>query len=140
MDKAVIRYYRHLLKTGFPYSGALEHASIVVEDVGQKVLDCGSIGNYMQLYVRVVDTRIEEIAYLCSCAPTANVAVEMLCALVEGMPLEEAAGVSEQVFDRLLGSEDEELRIKARGLLALLNEGVARYRTRQRGDCANSDG
>ena len=39
------------------------------------------------LYPVVDDDRINDIKYLCSCEPTANVAVEVLCTLVKGKTL-----------------------------------------------------
>ena len=59
----------------------------------------------------------------------ANVAVEVLCTLVKGKTLDEAAGLTERAFYQFLDCEDEELRMKVRGLLELLNEGIARYHT-----------
>jgi NifU-like protein involved in Fe-S cluster formation len=129
MEEAVIKYFRELLKGDFPYAGLFENASILVETVGEKMIDCGNTGNYMQLYIHVVDRRIDDIKYLCSCEPTANVAVEVLCTLTKGKTLEEAAGLTEQAFYHFLGSEGEELQKKVRGVLELLNEGITRYNT-----------
>lgn len=127
MDEAVIKFYRQLLKEDFPNSGALEHPSIFVEAIGQKMIDCGNTGNYMQLYLQVADSCITDIHYLCSCEPVANVAVEVLCDLVKGKNLNEAASLSEELFYQMLGSQEEEYRKKVQGLLELLNEGIARY-------------
>ena len=126
MNEAVIKYYRVLLKEDFPNSGALENPSVFVEAVGEHMIDCGNTGNYMQLYLQVVDRRIADIKYLCSCEPVANVAVEVLCTLVKGKTLDEIAGLTEEHFYQFLGSRDEDLRKKIRGLLELLNEGIAR--------------
>ena len=127
MEEAVIKYFRELLKSDFPHAGSFENASIFVETVGERMIDCGNTGNYMQLYIRIADRRIDDIKYLCSCEPTANVAVEVLCTLVKGKTIEEAAGITEQAFYRFLGIEGEELRKKVRGVLELLNEGITRY-------------
>ena len=89
MDEAVIKYYRRLLKEEFPNSGAMERPFIFVEAVGEHMINCGNTGNYMQLYLRVIDHRIDDIKYLCSCEPVANVAVEVLCTLVKGKALDE---------------------------------------------------
>jgi NifU-like protein involved in Fe-S cluster formation len=128
MDQAVIKYYRQLLKTDFVHSGSIENASIFIEAVGEKMIHCGNTGNYMQLHLNVAGERIEDIKYLCSCEPTANVAVEILCELVKGKTLEEAACISEDSFYQFLGSKGEELQIKVRGIIELLNEGIAGYR------------
>ena len=88
----------------------LKHPSIFVEAIGEKMINCGNTGNYMQLYLQVADRRIADIKYLCSCEPVANVAVEVLCTLVKGKTLDEAAGLTEEPFYQFLGCEDEELR------------------------------
>ena len=102
MDEAVIKYYRNLLKADFPNSCELEKPSIFIEAVGEKLINCGNTGNYMQLYIRVIDDRIAEIKYLCSCEPTANVAVEVLCNLVKGKSIRRSIRISEQFFIILL--------------------------------------
>jgi NifU-like protein involved in Fe-S cluster formation len=131
MEEPVIKYFRKLLKEDFPCAGSFENASIFVELIGEKMINCGNTGNYMQLYIQVADRRIDDIRYLCSCEPTANVAVEVLCTLVKGKSLEEATALSEEAFYQLLGCGGEELQIKVRGLLELLNEGITRYKTQQ---------
>ena len=129
MDEAVIKFYRKLLKIGFEHFGSFENASIFLDSVGEKVLICGSTNDLMQLYINVVNNRIENIKYMCVCDPTANVAVEILCTLVKGKTLDEAAGLAEQAFYQFLGSGGEELKKKARGLLELLKLGIVRYQT-----------
>jgi NifU-like protein involved in Fe-S cluster formation len=96
------------------------------------VLICGSTGDFMQLYINVVKNRIDDMKYMCQCDPTANVAVEILCALLKGKTLEEAAALKEEAFFQFLGSNGEELQKKAKGLLELLNKGIARYRSTAR--------
>jgi NifU-like protein involved in Fe-S cluster formation len=130
MDEAVIQYYRRLLKEDFPNSGALEHPTVFIEAVGEKLINCGNTGNYMQLYLQVTSDRITVIRYLCSCEPVANVAVEVLCVLAKGKTLDEVASLTEELFYQILGSRDEKLCQKVRGLLGLLNEGLAGYRNR----------
>jgi NifU-like protein involved in Fe-S cluster formation len=127
MDEAIIKYYRRLLKEDFPNAGALDAPSVFAEAIGQKMIDCGNTGNYMQLYLQVADRRITAITYLCACEPVTNVAVEVLCTLLKGKTLEEVAALTEEPFYHCLGARDEALRKKVRGLLALLNEGIAHY-------------
>ena len=127
MDEAVIQYYRRLLKEDFPHAGEIKAASIFVEAIGERMIHCGNTGNYMQLYLRVTDCRIADIKYLCACEPVANVAVEVLCTLVKGKTLDEATGLTEDAFYQFLGCRSDDLRQKVRGLLELLNEGIARY-------------
>jgi NifU-like protein involved in Fe-S cluster formation len=125
MDEAVLKYYRRLLKENFPNAGELDHPSVFVEAIGEEMINCGD-GNYMQLYLQVADRRITDIKYLCACEPVANVAVEVLCALVKGKTLDETAGLTEEPFYQFLGCRDEEFRKKVVDLLELLNEGIAR--------------
>lgn len=127
MDKAVINFYRTLLSEDFPNAGELKGASVFVEAIGQHMIDCGNTGNYMQLYFNVRGGRITDIKYLCSCEPVANVAVEALCGIVRGKTLEEAKALDEEPFFNILGSRDNELLKKIRGLLELLNEGIESY-------------
>lgn len=129
MDEAVIKYYRRLLKEDFPNAGELDHPSIFVEAVGERLINCGNTGNYMQLYLQVAGRRIVDIKYLCSCEPVANVAVEVLCTLVKGKTLDEAIVITEEPFYQFLGNRDEQLCKKVQGLLRLLNKGIASYHT-----------
>ncbi len=129
MDEAVIKVYRRLLRTGFEHAGSLEDPTLFLDSVSEQIVHCGNIGNYMQLYINVVNNIIDDIKYICSCDPPANVAVEILCALTKGKTLEEAASVREEAFTRFLGSESEALRKRAEGLLELLNKGLSRYKT-----------
>lgn len=132
MDEAVIQYYRKLLKTGFENAGSFENASIFLEAAGEEMINCGNTGNFMELYINVAGDSISDIKYLCSCEPAANVAVEILCALVKGKTLNEACAVTEHLFYPILGSDNEEFREKVQGLLELLNEGIMRYKAQSR--------
>jgi NifU-like protein involved in Fe-S cluster formation len=129
MDEKVIKYYRRLLKEDFPHAGEIELPTIFVEAIGERMIHCGNTGNFMQIYLQVADGRIADIKYLCACEPVANVAVEVLCTLVKGKTLDEAASLTEEPFYRFLESRDEELHKKVRGLLELLNEGIAHHQT-----------
>jgi NifU-like protein involved in Fe-S cluster formation len=127
MEEAITKYYRQLLRKDFENAGSIENASISIETVGEQMIHCGNTGSYMRLYLMVNEKWICDIKYQCSCEPTANVAVEILCNLVKGKTLDEAVAVSEQAFYQFLGCQGEELQIKIRGLLELLNEGIASY-------------
>jgi len=131
MDEAVIKYYRRLLNTRFEHAGSLENASIFLDAGGEKVLLCGNAGDFLELYINVVDDVIDDIKYLCFCDPTANVAVEILCTLLKGKTIGEAAKVTEQSFHQFIGTVGEELGKKAKGLLELFNRGITRYRAEQ---------
>ncbi len=128
MDEAVIKYYRRLMNSDFEHFGAMDDPSIFVESAGNRLSLCGIDGGFMEIYASVVDDVIEDIKYKCSCDPTANVAVELLCILMKGKTLDEAAAVTDQSFCDLLGSDAEDLRARSRGLLDLLARGIERYR------------
>ncbi len=130
MDEAVIKYYRNLLRTRFEHAGIIENPSVFIDTVGTKVLLCGNTGDFMELYVNIVDNTIPEIKYNCCCDPTANVAVEILCILTRGKTLEEVAAITEQDFAQYLGSLGEDFLKKAHGLVELLNLGIKRYKER----------
>lgn len=131
MDEAVIKYYRQLLRTGFEHAGSLENPSIFLDSVGERIPICvTSIRNYLHLYVNIRDGVIEDIKYLCTCDPTANVVAEMLCTLVKGKTLAEVATITENSFSQTLGSKGEEFLKKARGIIELLNRGLTRYKAK----------
>ncbi|NLK36290.1 MAG: aminotransferase class V-fold PLP-dependent enzyme [Gracilibacteraceae bacterium] len=68
------------------------------------------------------------IKYLCSCEPTANVVVEILCDLVKGRTFEETANLTEETFYQIIGICNEEICKKVRGLLELLYAGINNVR------------
>lgn len=130
MDEAVIHYYRRLLKTGFEHAGSLENPDLFLDTVSQNIPICGNAGDYLQIYIQVHAGLIENIRYLCSCDPTTNVAVEILCHLVKGKALEFIGSMTEDLFFRAIGSQSEDLSKKARGLLEFLHRGVTQYQTK----------
>ena len=128
MDEAVIKYYRKLLKTGFENAGSFDTPSVFLESVGDGRV-CGHAGDYMHIFINVINGRIDGIKYLCTCDPTANVAVEILCTLAKGKRLDEAQAITEDSLLQTVGTRSEDLRNKARGLLELLNRGLTRYQS-----------
>ena len=133
MDQVVIKYYRKLLKTGFQNAGSFDSPSIFLESIGDGRV-CGHAGDYMHIFINVIDGRIDDIKYLCTCDPTANVAIEVLCILVKGKRLDEAQAITENSFMQAVGSRGEVLRTKAQGLLELLNRGLTQYQRRPSDD------
>jgi NifU-like protein involved in Fe-S cluster formation len=128
MDELVIKYYRRLLKNGFEYAGSIENPSIFLDSVGEKIRICGSsTQNFIHVYINIVDSTIKEAKYLCTCDPTANVVVEILCSLLKGKTVKEAKGLTEESLSSVLGSRGEEFLIKCRGILELLHRGLDRY-------------
>jgi NifU-like protein involved in Fe-S cluster formation len=129
MDEAVIQYYRRLLKTGFEHAGSLENSSIFLDTVRQNIPICGQASDYLQIFIQVNDGVIDDIRYLCSCDPTTNVAVEILCHLVKGRTLDFTDALTEDQFFQALGGKSEDLSKKIKGLLELLHQGLNRYQT-----------
>ncbi|MGD1119833.1 MAG: iron-sulfur cluster assembly scaffold protein [Dehalococcoidales bacterium] len=129
MDELVIKYYRRLCQKGFEHTGELENPSIFLDTVGEKIRICSHVSHaYMHIYINVKNGIIDEIKYLCTCDPTANVVVEILCALLKGKTLQEAEALTEESFSRALGSSGEEFLKKSRGMIELLHRGIARYK------------
>lgn len=127
MDEAVILFYRRLLREDFPNSGEIENPTVFIEAIGQKMIDCGNTGNFMQLFFQIENERMVGLKYLCSCEPVANVGVEVLCDLVKGKTTQEAFNLDEESFYQHLGSRSDEYSKKVRGLLELLRDGILLY-------------
>jgi NifU-like protein involved in Fe-S cluster formation len=128
MDEAVIKYYRGLLKNGFTYAGSCENPSIFLDSVGENLPICDQAGrDYLHMYINISNGRIDKVQYLCTCDPTANVVIEILCSLITGKTVEEAKLITEESFCRILGSNNPDLLKKVRGAIELLHRGLARY-------------
>jgi NifU-like protein involved in Fe-S cluster formation len=128
MDPEVIKYYRRMLRTGFEYAGSFENPSIFLDSVTEHIPVCGQVGqDYLHVYISVRDNVMDEIKYLCTCDPTANVVVEILCFMVKGKTLQEARALTEKEFAQVLGTHDEEYLKKAKSALELLNRGINRF-------------
>jgi NifU-like protein involved in Fe-S cluster formation len=129
VDEVVLKYYRRLLKTGFENAGKFDTPSIFLESVGDGRV-CGHAGDYMHIFINIIDRRIDDMKYLCTCDPTANVAVEILCILMKGKRLDEVQGITEDTLLQTLGTTGQDFRNKAKGLLELLNRGLTQYQIR----------
>jgi NifU-like protein involved in Fe-S cluster formation len=129
MDELVIKYYRRLCKTGFEHAGELENPSIFLDTVGEKIRICSHVSHaYMHIYINIRNGVIDDIKYLCTCDPTANVVVEILCSLIKGKTIKEAEALTEESFSQALGSTGEEYLKKCRGIIELLHRGIERYK------------
>jgi NifU-like protein involved in Fe-S cluster formation len=132
MDELVVKYYRRLCKTGFEHAGELENPSIFLDTVGEKIRICSHVSHaYMHIYINIRQDIIEDVKYLCTCDPTANVVVEIFCILIKSKTLKEAWALTEGDFIQALGGGGEEYRKKARGIIELLHRGLARYQSGQ---------
>ncbi len=129
MDELVVKYYRHMCRKGFEHTGELENPSIFLDTVGERIRICSHVGHaYIHVYINVRAGIIDDIRYLCTCDPTANVVVEILCSLVKGKSIPGAEALTEEDFVRVLGGGGEEFRKKARGIIELLYRGLTRYK------------
>jgi NifU-like protein involved in Fe-S cluster formation len=132
MDEVISKYYRKLFADGFEHSGVIDNPSIFVDNVSENLYICGTNNEFMRFYINVSGGKIEEAKYSCFCDPTANVAVEVLCNLLQNKNLVDAEALAENTFYNILETKDKELRKKVRGLLELLNIGINRYYQTQR--------
>jgi NifU-like protein involved in Fe-S cluster formation len=131
MDQVVAQYYRHLCRTGFKHTGEIENPDIFLDTVGEKIRICSHVSHaYVHIYIKVNEGTIDDIKYLCTCDPTANVVIEILCILLKGKTVVEAEALTEGSFTRVLDSHDEEFLKKTRGIIELLHRGIDRYKSK----------
>jgi NifU-like protein involved in Fe-S cluster formation len=130
MDQLVIKAYRKLCREGFKYTGEIKNPSIFLDTVGEKIRICSHVSHaYMHIYISICNYVIDDVKYLCTCDPTANVVVEILCSLLKGKTIHEAEAIREEDFIKSLGSNEDEFLKRVRGIIELLNRGIARYKT-----------
>jgi NifU-like protein involved in Fe-S cluster formation len=128
MDEVVVKYYRRILRDGFHHAGSIERPSIFLDTQTENLPLCGQVaGNSMRLYANVAGDVIEAIKYLCICDPTANVVIEVLCDLVEGMALAEAESLTPEDFSRAIGCRDDDYLQRAGKAIEFLRHGITRY-------------
>jgi NifU-like protein involved in Fe-S cluster formation len=130
MDEMVVKAYRKLCREGFKYTGEISEPSIYLDTVGEKFRICSHISHaYMHVYISLKDDIIDDVKYLCTCDPTANVVVEILCGLLAGKTLDDAESLTENSFIDYLGGGGEEFLKKVHGIIQLLHHGIDRYKT-----------
>lgn len=128
MLEAITKFYRRLLKNGFEYIGSLENPSIFLDSITEKIPVCGEVGqDHLHLYINIRESVIEDVKYMCTCDPIANVGIEIMCALIKGKTLIETKAITENDFARFLACEDEEFLERAKDFLRLLNRGITRF-------------
>jgi len=126
----VIKYYRRLLREGFQNTGEIENPSIFLDSVEENIPICGQIGrDFMHVYLEIINDKIEDIKYLCTCDPTANVVIEVLCSLVKNRTISQAEALTPDSFRETLAEIGEDTVKKAKGTLELLNRGLTTYKT-----------
>ena len=128
MDEPVRLMYRKLLQTGFEYAGSIEDPSIFLDSLEEGIRICDAAStSYMNIYITINGNTVEDIRYLCSCDPTANVVIEVLCPLVKGKTLSQVKTLHETDFYHFIGSQGEMLQKRVKGTLELLNRGITEY-------------
>jgi NifU-like protein involved in Fe-S cluster formation len=128
MDEVVAERYRRLLQTGFEHAGSFENPTMFIDTKAEGISICGQGSrDYMNIYIKASDGVIKELKYLCSCDPTANVVVEVLCNLVKGKTLNEAKALTKEDFFQTIGSDGGTVRRKVWGIIELLNIVINRY-------------
>ena len=129
MDEKVVQYYRMITREGYKYAGSFEKPSIFIDSVGEKIPICSKVLTaYVHIYINISDGIIEDVKYLCTCPPTANVVAEIFCSLTKGKTIKEAEALTEESFSTALGTEGEEFLKAARGIIELLHRGLDRYK------------
>jgi NifU-like protein involved in Fe-S cluster formation len=129
VDESVIKYYRAILRAGFEHAGTLKDPEIALDAAMESIRICDHVGiDSLKIQIRITGNAIEDIRYMCTCDPTTNVAVEMLCKLLKGKSIDVLERLTPDDFVQELGSQSEELAKKAKGLLELAGKGAERYR------------
>jgi NifU-like protein involved in Fe-S cluster formation len=131
MDEIVAEQYRRLMKKGFEHAGSLEDPSMFIDSRAEGISICDqATRDYMNIYIKIRGEEIVDLKYLCSCDPTANVVIEVLCTLATGKTLKEARTLTREDFFQAIGSDGGGVRRKVWGIIELLNRVIYRYEAR----------
>jgi NifU-like protein involved in Fe-S cluster formation len=134
MDEAVIKYYRGLLRNGFQYAGSIENPAIFLNSVGENLPICGSLSrDYVHVFINMQGQKVQEIKYLCTCDPAANVIFEIMCSLTQGKTIEEIKNIKAEAFSETCGSRQPDFLKRVGNALELLNRGFKRFLSGQAG-------
>ena len=97
MDEVVAKRYRELLQSGFQYAGSFENPTMFIDTKAEGIHICGKgESDYINIYLQVNNGVIDDIKYLCSCDPTANVVIEVLCQLTVGKTIASAKALKKE--------------------------------------------
>jgi NifU-like protein involved in Fe-S cluster formation len=128
MNEVVTSRYRELMQAGFPNAGKIERPTVFVDPKAEGFSICGNGSrDYMNLYMSIDGETITEIKYLCSCDPTANVVVEVLCNLARGKTLDQAKSLTREAFFETIGTDSAIVARKVWSIVDLLNTVIKRY-------------
>jgi NifU-like protein involved in Fe-S cluster formation len=132
MDEIITEKYRKLMQEGFKNAGQVENPTMFIDTKAEGVSICGQGSqDYMNIYIRVTDSVISDIKYLCMCDPTANVVVETLCVLASGKTIDEAKALTKEQFFEIIGSSGGNVYRKVWGTIELLNRVIKRWEVKQ---------
>lgn len=128
MDEAIVKFYRGLLKNGFDYAGSIDSPTILLNSRRERIPICGQArDNAIHLYISINNGTIEKIKYLCTCDPTANVVIEVLCKLIEGRTITEAKSLTVEDLSEAVEIRSEEFFERAGKAIEFLNRGIMKY-------------
>jgi NifU-like protein involved in Fe-S cluster formation len=128
MDEVIARNYRKLVEEGFKHARNIESPSIFFDSKAEGVSVCGDGGkDYVNFYLRIEGDVIDDMKYLCSCDPAANVAVEAMCELCKGKTLGQAKAVTKEDLYAAIGTGRGLIARKVWGVLELFNLVIKRY-------------
>jgi len=134
MDDVLAAKYRSLVETGFPNAGSLENPSMFIDSKAEGVSICGGGStDFMNIYIKVVDGVIEDVRYLCTCDPAANVVVEVLCDLARGKTVDEAKALTKEQFFQAIGTDAGSVSRKVWGAIELMKRVIARFEAKAAG-------
>jgi NifU-like protein involved in Fe-S cluster formation len=128
MDEVVAKLYRKLLEEGFEHTGSFNNPTMFIDTKAEGITICGKgEGDFINIYLIVRNGVIDDIKYLCSCDPTANVVIEVLCRLAKGKTIKEAKALTKEQFYEVIGSDRGTVRRKVWGTIELLNRVFGRF-------------
>lgn len=131
MDEVVAERYRKLLESGFKYAGSFDNPTMFIDTKAEGIHICGKgESDYINIYLLVNNGVIDDIKYLCSCDPTANVVIEVLCHLAKGKTIAAAKALKKEQFYEAIGSNGGTVRKKVWGSIELLNRVFNRFEAR----------
>ena len=128
MNEVLAARYRELVESGFRNAGSIENPTIFIDSKAEGSSICGNAAkDYMNIYLKVTDGVIQDVKYLCSCDPAANVIVEVLCDLARGKTLAQAKELTKEQFFQAIGTDSGSVPRKVWGAIELLRRVIARY-------------
>jgi NifU-like protein involved in Fe-S cluster formation len=128
MIAEVAEIYRKLTREGFKNAGSMDSPTLFIDTKAEGVSICGQgRSDFMNIYVKATDGVITDIKYLCSCDPTANVVVEVLCDLVRGMTLQQARTLAKERFYEVIGTDGGSVGRKVWAAIHLMTQVITRY-------------